>query len=113
MFWLCRNLKFGIKENATDSLKSSRTMLESVLVTDEKFSGFSGAVISRMTKDSLTNFVKNDKLLMLYGFTMYEAKFFLNIDCTKMVNLQKASTNMRTKRARMKKLKMVSFARAL
>ena len=34
-----------------------------------------------MTDDALTNFVKNDKLLMLYGLTIYErfgvTKFYL------------------------------------
>ena len=63
------------------SLRKSRMFLASTIAAGKKIESFSSEIISRMTDDALTNFVKNDKLLMLYGLTIYErfgvTKFYL------------------------------------
>ena len=55
--------------------------LASTIAAGKKLQSFSSEIISRVTDDALKNFVKNDKLLMLYGLTLYECfdvtKFYL------------------------------------
>ena len=63
------------------SLRKSRMFLASTIAAGKKIESFSSEIISRMTDDALTNFVKNDKFLMLYGLSLYErfgvTKFYL------------------------------------
>ena len=55
-----------------DGVKCSKMFLASVLAIDVKYDTFSADIIARMTNDQYTNLVKNDQLMRLYGYTMYE-----------------------------------------
>ena len=46
--------------------------LASALATNAKYEDFSAKIISLMLDDEMTNLVKNDELLMVYGYTLYE-----------------------------------------
>ena len=59
-------------EKKTLTAKNSRMFLASALATNAKYEDFSAKIISRMLDDEMTNLVKNDELLMLYGYTLYE-----------------------------------------
>ena len=59
-------------DKKTLSVKNSRMFLASALAMDAKCEDFSTRIISRMLDDEMTNIVKNDELLMLYGYTLYE-----------------------------------------
>ena len=43
-----------------------------MLALDVKYDKFSSDIISRMSEDQVTNVIKHDQLLMLYGYTLYE-----------------------------------------
>ena len=59
-------------DKKTLTVKNSRMFLASALAMDAKYEDFSARIISRMLDDEMTNLVKNDELLMLYGYTLYE-----------------------------------------
>ena len=54
------------------NLRTSRMLLEHTLSTDSKFHDVKSYVISRMKTDELTNLVKSDEGLLMYGQKLYE-----------------------------------------
>ena len=72
-------------ETKTLTPKDLRMFLASALATNAKCEDFSAKIISRMLDDEMINLVKNDELLMLYGYTFAKwvgkkvsAKFLIN-----------------------------------
>ena len=55
-----------------EGLRASRMFLASALVSDEKYKSFSSEIIGRMSSNEHLFLIKNDELLMLYGYTMFE-----------------------------------------
>ena len=63
----------SVSEKKTPTVKNSRMFLACALAMDAKYAkDFSVKIISRMLDDEMTNLVKNDELLMLYRYTLYE-----------------------------------------
>ena len=46
--------------------------MASALAANAKYEDFSAKIISRMLDEEMTNLVKNDELLMLYGYTLHK-----------------------------------------
>ena len=66
----CRDTAESVKR--IDGLRDSRMFLASVLVSDEKYKSFCSEIIEHMGSDEHLFLIKNDELLMLYGYTVFE-----------------------------------------
>ena len=66
----CRDTAKSVKR--IEGLRDSRMFLASALVSDEKYKSFSSEIIGCMSSDEHLFLIKNDELLMLYSYTMFE-----------------------------------------
>ena len=74
---ITKHLKLCYRDTAEsvksiEGLRDSRMFLASALVSDKKYKSFRSEIIGRMSCDEHLFLIKNDELLMLHGYTMFQ-----------------------------------------
>ena len=82
---ITKHLKLCYRDTAEsvksiEGLRDSRMFLASALISDEKYKSFRSEIIGRMSCDEHLVLIKNDELLMLHGYTMFQKSWSSRFD---------------------------------
>ena len=65
-----KNCEPAVGKSTTSDVKAGKMLVEGRLAKDEKFKHLK--VLSRMVEDEVSNIIKNDEGILLYGYTLWE-----------------------------------------